>query len=81
VRRGVFLAGIVKPITDRERTERQARVTRAVASIQLEGLDPTQAARAVFDRYVDGELTVQEMVEEIRALNARHSGPVPVSRD
>jgi hypothetical protein len=75
------MAGIIKSITDQERTERRARVARAIASVQLEGLDPTEAARAVFDRYVAGDLTTQEMASEIRTLNARQFGPIHVSGD
>jgi hypothetical protein len=75
------MAGIDKSISDRERTERQARVTRAVASVRLEGLEPTEAAKAVFDRYIAGDLTTQEMAAQIRALNARQFGPLHVSGD
>jgi hypothetical protein len=75
------MAGTIKPITDQERTERRARVARAVASVRLEGLEPTGAAKAVFDRYVAGDLTTQEMAAEIRALNAREFGPIHVSGD
>lgn len=70
------MAGIIKPITDQERSERQARVACAVSSVRLEGLEPTEAAKAVFDRYVAGELTTQEMATEIRVLNAREFGPI-----
>jgi hypothetical protein len=38
------MAGIVKPITDPGRTERQARVARALASVRLEGLEPAAPA-------------------------------------
>ena len=75
------MAGIIKPITDQERTERQARVARALASVRLEGLEPTEAAKVVFDRYVAGDLTTQEMAAEIQALNAREFGPLHVSGD
>jgi hypothetical protein len=75
------MAGRFQPITDQERTERQARVARAVASVRLEGLEPTDAAKAVFDRYVAGDLTTEEMAVEIRALNAREFGPIHVSGD
>ena len=75
------MAGTIKPITDQERTDRQARVARAIASVRLEGLEPTEAARAVFDRYVAGDLTTQQMAAEIRALNAREFGPIHVSGD
>ena len=68
------MAGNTKPITDQERNERQARVARAVASVRLEGIEPTEAATAVFDRYVAGELTAQEMASEIRVLNAEQFG-------
>ena len=72
------MPGIIKQITDQERTERQARVG-AVASVRLERLEPTEAAKAVFDRYVAGDLTTQEMAAEIQALNAREFGPLHVS--
>jgi hypothetical protein len=75
------MAGISKPITDRERAERQARVVRVLASVRLEGLEPTEAAKAVFDQYVAGDLTAQEVTAEIRALNAREFGPIHVSGD
>ena len=75
------MAGIIKPITDQERTERQARVTRALASVRLEGLEPTEAAKSVFDRYVAGDLTTREVAAEIQALNAREFGPLHVPGD
>ena len=75
------MAGISKPITDQKRIEREARVARAVASVRLEGLEPTEAAKAVFNRYIAGDLTTQEMAAEIRALNAREFGPIHVFRD
>jgi hypothetical protein len=75
------MAGIIKPITPQERTERQAHVARAVASVRLEGLEPAGTAMAVFDRYIAGDLTTQEMAAEIRALNAREFGPLHVFGD
>jgi hypothetical protein len=75
------MAGIIKPITDRERTERQARVQRALASVRLEGLEPSEAAKAIFDRYVTGDLTTQEMAAEMQALNGREFGPIHVPGD
>ena len=75
------MAGIFKPLTEQERTERQARVARAVASVRMEGLEATEAARTIFDRYIAGDLTTQEMAAEIRALNARDFGPIHVSGD
>ena len=63
------MAESAPPITDRDRAERQARVARAVASVRLEGLEPTAAALAVFDRYIAGDLTTQQMTAEIQELN------------
>ena len=75
------MANRLEPISDQERTERQARVASAVASVRLEGLEPTESAIAVFDRYIAGELSTEEMAAEIRALNAREFGPVHVPED
>ena len=75
------MAQMTKPITDQERAERQARVARALASVRLEGLEPTEAAKTIFDRYVAGELTTREMAAEIRALNEREFGSVHISGD
>jgi hypothetical protein len=69
------------PITERERAERLARIERAIASVRIEGLEPTDTAMAVFDRYVSGELTIEKMGSEIRELNAREFGPLHVSGD
>jgi hypothetical protein len=60
---------------------RQARIKRAIASVGLEGLEPTDTATLIFDRYVSGELTIEQMGTEIRALNAREFGPAHVSPD
>ena len=66
---------------DRERERRQANVDNAIASLRLEGLQPTDAAVAIFARYIVGELSAGEMSSEVRASNAREFGPVPVSGD
>jgi len=72
---------MIQPITDQERSERQASVARAVASVRLESLEPTEAAKAVFARYIAGDLTTEEMAAEIRVLNAREFGPVHLPGD
>jgi hypothetical protein len=66
---------------EQEKAERLARIERATASVRLEGLEPTDAAKVIFERYVSGELTLEQMGTEIRALNAREFGPVHVSGD
>jgi hypothetical protein len=69
------------PTRDQDRTECRARVDRAVASVRLEGTEPTCAAKGVFDRYVAGGLTIEEMGAEIRALNAREFASLHASGD
>ena len=58
-------------ISDRERAEREEHVANAVASVRLEGLEPTEGALEIFSRYVAGEITADEMGGETRLLNAR----------
>jgi hypothetical protein len=69
-----------RPVPDTSE-ERKANLDSAIASVRLEGLEPTDSALDIFRRYADGELAIEEMVEEVRALNAREFGPVPVSGD
>jgi hypothetical protein len=73
------MAATTAPITEQERAERQAAAAKALASVRLEGLEPTESAKAVFQRYVSGQLTVDELVQEIQTLNAREFGPLRVS--
>jgi len=68
-------------ITDRERAKRLEEVRQALASVRLEGLEPGEEAKAIFQRYVDGESTLDQMGEEIEALHEREYGPVHLSRN
>jgi len=68
-------------ITDRERVKRLEEVRQALASVRLEGLEPGEEAKAIFQRYVDGESTLDQMGEEIEALHEREYGPVHLSRN
>jgi hypothetical protein len=64
-----------------ERVDRGAEIEQALASVRLEGLEPGDAAKAIFQRYVDGELSLEQIGMEIRALHDREHGPLHVSRD
>jgi hypothetical protein len=64
---------------DSERSVRQDAIDQALASVRLEGLEPTEEAMAIARRFAGGELTIAQMGEEIRALNARIYGPLHVS--
>lgn len=68
-------------LTDQERAERRARIERSIASVRLEGFEPSDEAKAIFGRYVSGEFTIEEMGDEIRAMNGRKFGSVHVSGD
>ena len=68
-------------IADRERTKRLDVVSQALASVRLEGLEPGDEAKAIFKRYVDGGLTLEQMGAEIEALHDREHGAIHVSRN
>ena len=68
-------------ITEQERAKRLDEVRQALASVRLEGLEPGQEVHFIYQRYVDGELTLEQMGAEIEALHDREYGPVPVPRN
>jgi len=72
---------MMPPIVKPEQAEHRACIERAIASVGLEGLEPTGAAKLIFDRYVSGELTIEQMGTEIRASNAREFGRARASMD
>lgn len=75
------MATITKPITDLERAERAKHIDESIASVRLEGLEPSAEAKAIFDRYVSGELSMDEMSAEIDSLLNREYGPIHLPRD
>jgi hypothetical protein len=62
--------------TDRARTERVREVENALASVRMEGLEPSGEAKAIFQRYVEGALTSAEMGRAIDQLLDDQYGPV-----
>ena len=68
-------------IAEHERARRLDEARQALASVGLEGLEPGDEAQSIYRRYVDGELTLEQMGAEIEALHDREYGPVPVSRN
>jgi len=68
-------------ITEQERARRQSEVSQALASVRLEGLEPGGEALSICQRYVDGELTIEQMGAQIEALHDREYGPGPLSGD
>jgi len=68
-------------ITGQERAKRLDEVRQALASVRLESLEPGHEAHSIYQRYVEGESTLEQMGAEIEALHDREYGPVPVSRN
>ena len=71
------------PVTtiDRTRAQREREVANALASIRMEGLEPSDEAKCIFQRYADGDLTLEEMGRAVDQLADRQYGPVRLSRN
>lgn len=60
--------------------EKRAReVANALASVRMEGLEPSEEAMALFQRYVDGELTSGELGRAVDQLLDEKYGPIRLS--
>lgn len=68
-------------IVDQERTQRATEMENALATGRLEGLEPSDGANAIFQRYVEGELTLDEMGHAIDEYADRVYGPVRLPRN
>lgn len=62
--------------TDQARAQRAREVENALASVRMEGLEPSDDAKAIFQRYVDGDLTAEEMGRAIDQILDTQYGPV-----
>jgi hypothetical protein len=67
--------------TDLFRTQRELEVGNALASVRMEGLEPSEEAKALFQRYVDGEMTSEELDRAFDRFIDRKYGPVRSPRD
>ena len=68
-------------VTDELRAQRMSALESALASNRMEGQEPSPAAKVIFQKYVDGELTLAEMGAAIDELSDREYGPVRISRN
>ena len=68
-------------IADDVRASRAKIVESAIGSGRLEGLEPSPEAMRIFERFVDGDLTLEEMGREMRAHAQRAYGSVRISGD
>jgi len=58
-----------QPIAEQEaRAWRERFVENAVANVRLEGLEPSPKALEIWQRYIEGEVSVEQVGELIRAL-------------
>ena len=66
---------------DKTRAQRELEVENALASVRMEGLEPSAEALVIFQRYIDGGLTLEEMGRAVDQLMDRQHGPVRLSRN
>ena len=66
-------------ILDQTRTQREREVANALASVRMEGLEPSAEAKGIFQRYVEGEVSLKEMGRAVDQLLDRQYGPVRLS--
>lgn len=63
-------------VTDELRASRARVVENALASGRMEGLEPSAGAMAIFQQFIDGELTLEEMSAAIQKYARREYGSV-----
>ena len=68
-------------ILNQTRTQREREVANALASVRMEGLEPSGEAKGIFQRYVEGEVSLKEMGRAVDQLLDRQYGPVRLSRN
>lgn len=61
---------------DRTRTQREREVHNALASVRMEGLEVSSEAQAIFQQYVDGDLSSEELDRAFDRYFDRKYGPV-----
>ena len=63
-------------IEDRDLEQRVREIENAIASVRLEGLEPSMAAKALYARYVEGEISREELDRLFDEHLNRAYGPV-----
>ena len=62
--------------SDRARELRAKEIEEALATGRLEGLEPSAGAMGIFQRYIEGELTAEELRAALDEYADREYGPV-----
>jgi hypothetical protein len=58
------------------RTQRELEVENALASVRMAALEPSEEAKVLFQRYVDGDVTSEELDQAFDRYIDRKYGPV-----
>ena len=66
---------------DQARIQREREVENALASVRMEGLEPSAEAMGIFQRYVEGDLTSEELDRAFDRYFDRKYGPVRLPRN
>jgi hypothetical protein len=71
------------PVTtlDEATIQREREVANALASVRMEGLEPSAEALEIFRRYAGGELNSEELDAEMDRYLDREYGPVRLPRN
>ncbi len=64
---------------DRARIQRERAVENALATVRMEGLEPSGEALDIFRRYVEGDVSLEDMGRAVDRLLERQYGPVRLS--
>ena len=67
--------------SDRARTQRAREVENALASVRMEGLEISGEANALFQRYIDGDISSEELESAFDSYFDRRYGPVRSPRN
>ena len=67
--------------SDRAREQRAREIENSLASGRMEGLEPSAGAMVIFQHYIDGELTLEQMGAAIDEYADREYGPVRLPRN
>ena len=70
------MALVTRPITVTEHARRTRVYEEALASVRLEGFELDDQTRALYQCYINGELTLAEVGSAIDELDDREFGPV-----
>ena len=68
-------------VSDRARMQRAIEVENTLASVRIEGLEPSEEAKAMFRGYIDGWLTSEALDRAFDQYFDRKYGPVRLPRD